>query len=66
MVTLPGGSMDCYVDGELVAHHEHGAPAYERAHYEEALEGKGWFGDSDIAAAAAANLELLGTIGGSL
>lgn len=66
VVTLPGGSMDCYVDGELVAHHEHGAPAYERAHYEEALEGKGWFGDSDIAAAAAANLELLGTIGGSL
>ena len=26
IVALPGGSMDCYVDGELVAHHEHGAP----------------------------------------
>lgn len=30
------------------------------------MEGKRWFGDEDIAAAAAANLELLGSIGGSL
>lgn len=66
VVTMPGGSMDCYMAGELVAHREPGAPAYDPAHYAEAMEGKRWFGDGDIAAAAAANLELLDGIGGSL
>ena len=66
LVSLPGGGVDCYMAGELVASHAPGASGYDPAHYAEAMEGKRWFGDEDIAAAAAANLELLGSIGGSL
>lgn len=66
VVTMPGGTMDCYVDGELVATHRAGDPAYDPAHYAEAMEGKRWFGDEDIEEAALANLGLLDSIGGSL
>lgn len=68
IVRMPGGSMDCYVGGELVATHRAGDPAYDPAHYAEAMEGKRWFGDDagDIEAASAANLGLLDSIGGSL
>ena len=65
---MPGGAMDCYVGGELVATHVAGGPAYDPARYAEAMAGKRWFGDAagDIEAAAAANLGLLDSIGGSL
>ena len=45
-----------------------GGPAYDPARYAEAMAGKRWFGDAagDIEAAAAANLGLLDSIGGSL
>ena len=66
IVTMPDGSMDCYAGGELVAHHAPGDPAYSPEHYEQALEGKGWFGDEDIAEVAARNLEMLGRLGGRL
>ncbi len=68
VVSMPGGAMDCYVDGELVATHQAGGPAYDPAHYAEAMAGKRWFGDAagDIEAAAAANLGLLDSVGGSL
>ena len=68
VVCMPGGAMDCYVGGELVATHVAGGPAYDPAHYAEAMAGKRWFGDAagDIEAAAAANLGLLDSIGGSL
>ena len=68
IVCMPGGAMDCYVGGELVATHVAGGPAYDPAHYAEAMAGKRWFGDAagDIEAAAAANLGLLDSIGGSL
>lgn len=65
IVCMPDGAMDCYMAGELVATHLPGDPVYDPGHYAEALEGKRWFGD-DIAAAAAANLDLLNSIGGSL
>lgn len=67
IVCMPGGAMDCYVGGELVATHVAGGPAYDPAHYAEAMAGKRWFGDAagDIEAAAA-NLGLLDSIGGSL
>lgn len=66
VVCMPGGAMDCYVGGELVATHVAGGPAYDPAHYAEAMAGKRWFGDAagDIEAAAAANLGLLDSIGG--
>ncbi len=53
---------------ELVATHVAGGPAYDPAHYAEAMAGKRWFGDAagDIEAAAAANLGLLDSVGGSL
>lgn len=65
---MPGGAMDCYVGGELVATHVAGGPSYDPAHYAEAMAGKRWFGDAagDIEAAAAANLGLLDSLGGSL
>ena len=68
VVCMPGGAMDCYVGGELVATHMAGGPAYDPAHYAEAMAGKRWFGDAagDIEAAAAANLGLLDSMGGSL
>ena len=66
VVRMPGGAMDCYMAGELVATHLPGDPVYDPAHYAEALSCKRWFGDADIDAAAAANLELLNSIGGSL
>ena len=68
VVVMPGGAMDCYVGGELVATHQAGGPAYDPAHYAEAMAGKRWFGDAagDIEAAAAANLGLLDSVGGSL
>ena len=68
IVVMPGGAMDCYVGGELVATHQAGGPAYDPAHYAEAMAGKRWFGDAagDIEAAAAANLGLLDSVGGSL
>lgn len=66
LVCMPDGGVDCYMGGDLVASHPPGASGYDPAHYAEAMEGKRWFGDEDIAAAAAANLELLGSIGGSL
>ena len=68
VVRMPGGTMDCYVDGELVATHRAGSPAYDPAHYAEAMASKRWFGDDagDIEAAAAANLGLLDSLGGSL
>lgn len=68
IVCMPGGAVDCYVGGELVATHVAGGPAYDPAHYAEAMAGKRWFGDAagDIEAAAAANLGLLDSIGGSL
>ena len=68
IVCMPGGAMDCYVGGDLVATHVAGGPAYDPAHYAEAMAGKRWFGDAagDIEAAAAANLGLLDSIGGSL
>ena len=58
--------------GETVAVHDLSAPGgpvvYDPAHYAEAMAGKRWFGDAagDIEAAAAANLGLLDSIGGSL
>lgn len=68
VVCMPGGAMDCYVGGELVATHMAGGPAYDPAHYAEAMAGKRWFGDAvgDIEAAAAANLGPLDSMGGSL
>lgn len=66
VVSMPGGTMDCYVDGRLVATHRAGEPAYDPSHYAEAMEGKRWFGDEDIEEAALANLGLLDSIGGSL
>ena len=68
VVVMLGGAMDCYVGGELVATHQAGGPAYDPAHYAEAMDGKRWFGDAagDIEAAAAANLGLLDSVGGSL
>ena len=66
VVTMPDGSMDRCVGGELAAHHAAGAPAYDPAHYAEALEGKRWFGDADIAEAAEANLRLLDSVWGAL
>ncbi|EEA89744.1 hypothetical protein COLSTE_02106, partial [Collinsella stercoris DSM 13279] len=48
---MPGGAMDCHVGGELVATHVAGGPAYDPAHYAEAM---------------AANLGLPDSIGGSL
>lgn len=65
-VTLPGGTVDVWMGDELVATHGPGSSGYDFVHYAEAMEGKRWFGDGDIAAAAAANLELLGSIGGAL
>ena len=51
-----------------MATHQAGGPAYDPAHYAEAMAGKRWFGDAagDIEAAAAANLGLLDSVGGSL
>lgn len=68
IVCMPGGAMDCCVGGGLVATHVAGGPAYDPARYAEAMAGKRWFGDAagDIEAAAAANLGLLDSIGGSL
>lgn len=66
IVRMPDGAMDCYMAGELVATHLPGDPVYDPAHYAEAMSGKRWFGDDDINAAAAANLDLLNSIGGSL
>ncbi len=66
LVCMPGGGVDCYMAGELVASHGPGESGYAREHYEQAMEGKRWFGDSDIAAAAEANLELLSSVGGGL
>ncbi|MEF2830711.1 MAG: IS21 family transposase, partial [Senegalimassilia anaerobia] len=40
IVCMPGGAMDCYVGGELVAAHVAGGPAYDPAHYAEAMAGK--------------------------
>lgn len=37
IVCMPGGAMDCYVGGELVATHVAGGPAYDPAHYAEAM-----------------------------
>ena len=36
---MPGGAMDCYVGGELVATHMAGGPAYDPAHYAELVCG---------------------------
>lgn len=65
-VRMPDGAMDCYMAGELVATHLPGDRVYDPAHYAEAMACKRWFGDVDIDAAAAANLDLLDSIGGSL
>ena len=37
IVCMPGGAMDCYVGGELVATHVAGGPAYDPAHYAEGM-----------------------------
>ena len=37
IVCMPGGAMDCYVGGELVATHVAGGLAYDPAHYAEAM-----------------------------
>lgn len=66
IVCMPDGAMDCYMAGELVATRLPGDPVYHPDHYAEAMSGKRWFGDGDIDAAAAANLDLLNSIGGSL
>lgn len=66
VVRMPDGAMDCYMAGELVATHLPGDRVYDPAHYAEAMACKRWFGDVDIDAAAAANLDLLDSIGGSL
>ena len=66
LVCMPEGGIDCYMSGALVASHGPGRVGYDPGHYVEALEGKRWFGDGDIEAAAAANLELLAAIGGRL
>ncbi len=68
VAVMPGGAMDCYVGGELVATHQAGGPAYDPAHCAEAMAGKRRFGDAagDVEAAAAANLGLLDSVGGSL
>ena len=66
LVCMPGGGIDCYMSGRLVASHGPGRVGYDPGHYVEAMEGKRWFGDGDIEAAAAANLELLAAVGGRL
>ena len=66
LVCMPEGGVDCYMAGRLVASHGPGESGYAGGHYREAMEGKRWFGDADIAAAAEANLELLSAIGGRL
>ena len=66
LVCMPEGGIDCYMSGRLVASHGPGESGYAGSHYREAMEGKRWFGDADIAAAAEANLELLSAIGGRL
>ena len=66
LVCMPEGGVDCYMSGRLVASRGPGESGYSPEHYREAMEGKRWFGDGDIEAAAAANLELLSAIGGRL
>ena len=66
LVCAPDGGVDVYMAGELVASHAPGEAGYSLEHYEQAIEGKGWFADADIAEAARANLDLLSRIGGSL
>jgi len=66
VVCMPEGGVDCYMAGALVASHGPDDAGYSPGHYREALEGKRWFGDADIEAAAAANLELLSAAGGRL
>ena len=66
LVRMPEGGVDCYMAGRLVASHGPDRSGYSPGHYAEALEGKRWFGDGDIEAAAAANLELLSAVGGRL
>lgn len=66
VVIMPDGAMDCYMAGELVATHLPGDPAYDPSHYAEAMACKRWFGDDEIEAAAASNLDLLNSIGGTL
>ena len=66
LVCMPDGGVDCYMAGALVASRGPGASGYSAGHYAEAMEGKRWFCDGDTAAAAEANLALLGGIGGRL
>lgn len=67
IVCMPGGAMDCYVGGELVATHvaggRHRPGALRRGHGREALVRRR---RRRHGAAAAANLGLLDSIGGSL
>ena len=68
VVVMPGGATGCHVGGELAASRQAGGPAYDPAHYAEAMAGKRWFGDAagDVEAAAVANLGLPDSVGGSL
>lgn len=67
VVAMPGGQVRVRMGGEEVAVHDAAAAAgpivYDEGHYAEALDGKRW-ADGDIRAAARANLDLLGALGG--
>lgn len=69
VISTPGGQVRVMMGGEEVACHDarsETAPFnYERSHYEEALEGKRRYSDSDIREAARANLDLIDGMGGA-
>ncbi len=68
VASMPSGQVRVTMGGEEVAVHDAPSAAcpivYAEDHYVEAMEGKSWFGDSDIREAARANLELLDRLGG--
>lgn len=68
VTAMPGGQIRVTVAGELVAVHDCAAASgrvnYTEGHYMEALEGKKWAADADIAEQARRNLAMLDGLGG--
>lgn len=68
MTAMPGGQIRVTVAGELVAVHDCAAASgrvnYTEGHHMEALEGKKWAADADIAEQARRNLAMLDGLGG--
>lgn len=69
VVTMPGGQVRVMMGGEEVACHDASSERapfnYDESHYEEAIEGKRRYSDSDIREAARANLDLIDRMGRS-